>query len=887
MHTSHKAKRASRIGFGRSARKSTPASFSAERNRRTLANSVMPKRARERQRLSAIKRAAVAASARQSLNDIVLANARLETVVQPPKIRFRWSVVTLVFTVMATGCAQTVNQASLLAAQQVLQSWETLLCGGAQKTSSSSFARSTRSWVAQWEATNNLAFRPAVRHNLLFNIAGVRDDLRRFVHERVSAVQRSGESKRGGVPSELWQFSVKDFRRYVNTTYASQLKVLKRTGHRTEKTAGKIGWETARRWLHELGFEVKTSRSGLYVDGHEREDVVMARNEYVSKMSHVQRRVVKSWIPQLTMRDFGSDFTVKMQEAMGVELHIDNVTQQQERPVVVFYHDESACHSNDRFPKSVWVEKGSDLCGFVQKNAGVLLMVSAWFSHAGVEMYEKWVPRDDGYWNSTAMHSHTIKFMDYVTDKYPRCDLVFVLDNSSNHLAYADDALVAAKMNANEGGARTRKKGCEPELLKYRDGWVLKDGEKVPFSMMFDYTDSDGTTRRIAKGLKRIAVERGIKIEGMLKDDLVRVISQEPDFMEEVQILQGLIQSYPRCMLWFLPRYHCELNPIEHLWAEMKRQLRQVIDGTLVCLDQKIDAIMPRIGADYAAKCIMSSMRYVTAYLEASGNEGVEGAPPCTAADVMRKVMEEKKSHRRGAHSSRLDDDEIEEGSPLYELVAENIALNMHAWGLDDNDGVAPLAETERDRRHEHISKQRRANSAYIGSMRRRRVIDSDGDDDYEPRADGGGCSEPTALRQPTQGPARHKLTATSMRRTRRTSMMTTGVNGERQMTPMRLATAATTASTNRLLVLQQPVLVARRGHQRHHELEDDAYKRRIRSHSAWQVESSQLLHSMETRTKQAALTTTPLLMIAAPQPGSEQCPQLANAVPRRRRKLS
>ena len=35
-----------------------------------------------------------------------------------------------------------------------------------------------------------------------------------------------------------------------------------------------ISVETARRWFHELGFEVLTAKKGCFVDGHEPDDVV-------------------------------------------------------------------------------------------------------------------------------------------------------------------------------------------------------------------------------------------------------------------------------------------------------------------------------------------------------------------------------------------------------------------------------------------------------------------------------------------------------------------------------------------------------------------------------------------------------------------------------------
>jgi len=42
--------------------------------------------------------------------------------------------------------------------------------------------------------------------------------------------------------------------------------------------------ETARKWLHEMGFEVLTARKGIFIDGHERPDVVASRMTFLRKM---------------------------------------------------------------------------------------------------------------------------------------------------------------------------------------------------------------------------------------------------------------------------------------------------------------------------------------------------------------------------------------------------------------------------------------------------------------------------------------------------------------------------------------------------------------------------------------------------------------------------
>ena len=46
----------------------------------------------------------------------------------------------------------------------------------------------------------------------------------------------------------------------------------------------KIGIETARKWLHELGFSVVNKKKGTFVDGHERDDVVGHRKMFLRRM---------------------------------------------------------------------------------------------------------------------------------------------------------------------------------------------------------------------------------------------------------------------------------------------------------------------------------------------------------------------------------------------------------------------------------------------------------------------------------------------------------------------------------------------------------------------------------------------------------------------------
>ena len=52
-----------------------------------------------------------------------------------------------------------------------------------------------------------------------------------------------------------------------------------------------VSVETARCWLHELGFSVERAQKGTSIDGHEQEDVVAYRNKFFTSNS-------RSWFYQ-------------------------------------------------------------------------------------------------------------------------------------------------------------------------------------------------------------------------------------------------------------------------------------------------------------------------------------------------------------------------------------------------------------------------------------------------------------------------------------------------------------------------------------------------------------------------------------------------------------
>ena len=91
--------------------------------------------------------------------------------------------------------------------------------------------------------------------------------------------------------------------------------------------------ETARKWLHEMGFEVLTPRKGIFIDRHEREDVVQYRKLFL-------RRMIK-----IGFLDFMNAPNETAQKVIPED--IEPPTLERREKTVVFFHDESTFQANE------------------------------------------------------------------------------------------------------------------------------------------------------------------------------------------------------------------------------------------------------------------------------------------------------------------------------------------------------------------------------------------------------------------------------------------------------------------------------------------------------------------------------------------------------------
>ena len=107
----------------------------------------------------------------------------------------------------------------------------------------------------------------------------------------------------------------------------------------------KISVRTARRWLHKLGFEQVSSKKGIYIDGHERTNVVEYRKLYLKRLDIL----ASTHLPPPLCSDELST------HASQPPLRTDELSPHRE--LVLIFHDKSIYHSNDD-QGWMWGEKG-------------------------------------------------------------------------------------------------------------------------------------------------------------------------------------------------------------------------------------------------------------------------------------------------------------------------------------------------------------------------------------------------------------------------------------------------------------------------------------------------------------------------------------------------
>ena len=268
----------------------------------------------------------------------------------------------------------------------------------------------------------------------------------------------------------------------------------------------KISVRSATHWLHKLGFRPRFHKKETYVDGHEREDVVKSRVEFLDALKELK----ETHLPPPPCSDEPAALPPADAETR--------------KTLLLIYHDESMFNINDT---QTWLWAADDMPVIQPKTKGSGIMVSDFIDqhdaflqladeqHAVAKQSDADFPKTaralleygaerEGYWTGEKFMvniANAAKIADFKYNK-EKHKIVWLFDQSSCHKAFAEDALNANKMNFRPGGAQ----------LAMRDTvWAGQQQKMVK---------PDGTP----KGMKAILEERGIHTETLKADDMRMIL---------------------------------------------------------------------------------------------------------------------------------------------------------------------------------------------------------------------------------------------------------------------------------------------------------------------------------------------------------------------------
>jgi hypothetical protein len=345
-------------------------------------------------------------------------------------------------------------------------------------------------------------------------------------------------------------------------------------------------------------------------------------------------------------------------------------------------HDESTFYANDGKEKSWFLEQESQL---TPKGPGLSIMVSEFQCPChGTMRYNGQIARTlfyagvnrDGYWrHEDLVQQLKEQALPIFKALHPDCKGLFIFDQSSNHTAYAADALVAARMPLHPKKYRLYK-GEKPKY-HFRDTTFIDDNGQHKHQAFFTYGErnmADGTPKHMwFKGVKKILEERGLwhdedRTEGR-QGKAWRLdcnnrngkgnppeccahhcLADQADFKRQKSALQETLDQYPvnqhRMILEFYPKFHCECNWIERFWSDVKRDVRSNCDYTFAGLKEHLPVALDNASpADEIPTRIRRYYKRCWKYIEAYSNgKDANGA----YEEVVKKFVNRvETSHRR------------------------------------------------------------------------------------------------------------------------------------------------------------------------------------------------------------------------------------------------
>ena len=125
-------------------------------------------------------------------------------------------------------------------------------------------------------------------------------------------------------------------------------------------------------------------------------------------------------------------------------------------------------------------------------------------------------------------------------------------------------------------------------------------------------------------------------------DEMRAELASDQDFKEKTRI-EHFLNGRGHCCI-FLPKFHCELNPIERCWAQAKRFTRHHCNYTIGSLRKNVPEGLDTVSVENVQNYYKKVRHYMFGYLLSfSGGPDLE--------EQVKKMKKQYKSHRRvGVH---------------------------------------------------------------------------------------------------------------------------------------------------------------------------------------------------------------------------------------------
>jgi len=341
-----------------------------------------------------------------------------------------------------------------------------------------------------------------------------------------------------------------------------------------------ISHKTACRYLQALGYRYQSTPKGQYVDGHQREDVVIYRK-------HVLLLKWKKIMWRMAVWD--KDLKEHLPSGEG-------------KRIIAWFHDESVFYAHDCRRKG-WYHKDASAKPYA-KGEGASLMIAdfvsadfGWLVSSDGKRSARWLFKPgknrDGYFTNEDIIKQADDAINILTECYPYSfDHVLIYDNATTHLKRAEDhplhvsGVEVSKRDPITGKIVYRSNGSiDKTKILMQDG-RFENGDPHQLYFLINHPNKD--LRGVFKGMAVILEERGFgdmsKVRAECKGFKCKpgearcccrwILFDQPDFADAESLLEKHCHSHGIHAVVSLPKFHCELNFIEQCWGRAKSVYR-------------------------------------------------------------------------------------------------------------------------------------------------------------------------------------------------------------------------------------------------------------------------------------------------------------------------